>query len=253
MRKDIIFGLRPVIEAVEAGKEVEKVFFKAGLKGDLSHSLMNLLRRHGIPFQFVPVEKLNRISRINHQGVIAMISCITYQKLSDIIPSIYERGETPFLLVMDSVTDVRNFGAVARTAECAGVHAILIPSKGGAMLGPDALKTSAGALHNIPVCRSENLSDSIGFLKESGLKIAAATEKEGELYYKAELDGPTALIMGSEDQGISPALISLSDIRIRIPIFGKINSLNVSAAASVLIYEFLRQRSNQGQNKAVKH
>lgn len=243
MRKDIIFGLRPVIEAVEAGKELEKVFIKTGLKGDLSHSLMNLLKKNNIPFQFVPVEKLNRISRINHQGVIAMISSITYQNLADIIPAIYERGEMPFLLVMDGITDVRNFGAVARTAECAGIHAILISSKGGAMLGPDALKTSAGALHTIPVCRSENLAESIGFLKDSGIKIAAATEKEGELYYKAELNGPTALIMGSEDLGISPALILLSDIRIRIPILGRINSLNVSAAASVLIYEFLRQRS----------
>ena len=242
MRKDIIFGLRPVIEAVEAGKELEKVFFKTGLKGNLSHSLMTLLKKRNIPFQFVPVEKLNRISRINHQGVIAMISSITYQNLADIIPAIYERGEIPFLLVMDNVTDVRNFGAVARTAECAGVHAILIPSKGGAMTGPDALKTSAGALHSIPVCRSENLADSVGFLKNSGLKIAAATEKDGELYHKAELEGPAALIMGSEDQGISPALLELADIKIRIPILGKISSLNVSAAASVLIYEFVRQK-----------
>ena len=243
MRKDIIFGLRPVIEAVEAGRELEKVFFRTGLKGDLSHSLMNLLKSRDIPFQFVPVEKLNRISRINHQGVIALISTITYQDVADIIPALYEQGKTPLLLVMDSVTDVRNFGAVARTAECAGVHAILIPSKGGAMIGPDALKTSAGALHTIPVCRSENLADTVRFLKDSGLKIVAATEKEGELYHKAELGGPAALIMGSEDRGISPALLELADIKIRIPIPGKISSLNVSAAASVLIYEFVRQRS----------
>lgn len=243
MRKDIIFGLRPVIEAVEAGRELEKVFFKTGLKGDLSHSLMNLLKKRDIPFQFVPVEKLNRISRINHQGVIALISTITYQDVADIIPALYEQGKIPLLLVMDSVTDVRNFGAVARTAECAGVHAILIPSKGGAMIGPDALKTSAGALHTIPVCRSENLADTVRFLKESGLKIVAATEKEGELYHKADLGGPAALIMGSEDRGISPALLEHSDIKVRIPVLGKISSLNVSAAASVLIYEFLRQRS----------
>jgi len=249
MRKDIIFGLRPVIEAVEAGRELEKVFFKAGLKGDLSHSLMNLLKSRDIPFQFVPVEKLNRISRINHQGVIALISTIAYQDVADIIPSLYELGKTPLLLVMDSVTDVRNFGAVARTAECAGVHAILIPSKGGAMIGPDALKTSAGALHTIPVCRSENLADTVRFLKDSGLKIVAAKEKEGELYHKAELGGPAALIMGSEDRGISPALLELADIKIRIPILGKISSLNVSAAASVLIYEFVRQRSvSSGQD-----
>jgi 23S rRNA (guanosine2251-2'-O)-methyltransferase len=242
MRKDIIFGLRPVIEAVEAGKEVEKVFFKTGLRGDLSGSLINLLKKRNIPFQFVPVEKLNRISRINHQGVIAMISSITYQELADIIPSLYEEGKTPFVLVTDSITDVRNFGAVARTAECAGVHTILIPAKGGAMIGPDAIKTSAGALHTIPVCRTEDLEGSIRFLKDSGLKIAAATEKEGELYHRSGLDGPVALIIGSEDRGISPGLIKLADIKVRIPVNGRISSLNVSAAASVLIYEILRQR-----------
>ena len=242
MRKDIIFGLRPVIEAVEAGKEVEKVFFKTGLRGDLSNSLINLLKKRDIPFQFVPVEKLNRISRINHQGVIAMISSITYQKLEDIIPSLYEEGKAPLVLVTDSITDVRNFGAVARTAECAGVHTILIPAKGGAMIGPDAIKTSAGALHTIPVCRTEDLEGSVRFLKDSGLKIAAATEKEGELYHRSGLGGPVALIIGSEDRGISPGLIKLADIKVRIPINGRISSLNVSAAASVLIYEILRQR-----------
>ncbi len=249
MRKDIIFGLRPVIEAVEAGREIEKVFLKKGLQGELFYTLINILKNHNIPFQFVPIEKLNRISRINHQGVIALISSITYQNLMDIIPAVYERGDTPFVLVADSITDVRNFGAVARTAECAGIHAILIPSKGGAMLGPDAMKTSAGALHTIPVCRSENLADSIRFLKESGLKIVAATEKEGVLYHKAALQGPAALIMGSEDQGISPALLTLSDIRIKIPVHGNIDSLNVSAAASVLIYEFVRQKAHYSSQK----
>ncbi len=245
MRKDIIFGLRPLIEAVVAGREIEKVFLKKGLQGDLFHTLLNLLKQQKVPFQFVPAEKLNRISRVNHQGVIALISSITYQNLTDIIPAVYEEGDAPFILVADNITDVRNFGAIARTALCAGIHAILIPSKGGAMLGPDAIKTSAGALHTMPVCRSENLADSIRFLKESGLKIVAATEKEGVLYHKAALDSPAALIMGSENQGISPALLSLSDIKIRIPVLGKINSLNVSASAAVLIYEFVRQRAGQ--------
>ncbi len=247
MRKDIIFGLRPVIEAVEAGKEIEKVFFKTGLKGDLSNSLINLLKKRNIPFQFVPVEKLNRISRINHQGVIALISSITYQELADIIPSLYEEGKTPFILVADSLTDVRNFGAVARTAECAGVNAILIPSKGSAMIGPDAIKTSAGALHTIPVCRTEDLAGSIRFLKNCGLKIAAATEKEGELYHQAGLGGPVALVLGAEDSGISPVVLKMADIKVSIPVNGRISSLNVSAAASVLIYEILRQREEAGK------
>lgn len=244
MRKDIIFGLRPVIEAVEAGTDIEKVFFKKGLQGDLFHSLLNMLKKNQIPFQFVPVEKLNRISRINHQGVIANISSISYQNLAQIIPALYENADTPFILVLDNITDVRNFGAVARSAECAGVHAILIPSKGGAMIGPDAMKTSAGALHTMPVCRTDNLRESLLFLKDSGLKLVAATEKSAETYHKAELTGPVALIMGSEEVGISDALLSMSDAKISIPVFGKIASLNVSAAASVLIYEIIRQREN---------
>jgi 23S rRNA (guanosine2251-2'-O)-methyltransferase len=242
MRKDIVFGLRPVIEAVEAGREIEKVFFRNGLHGDLFHSLMNLLKQNHIPFQFVPVEKLNRISRINHQGVIAQISTISYQNLAQIIPALYENAETPLLLVLDNITDVRNFGAIARTAECAGVHAILIPSKGGAMIGPDALKTSAGALHTIPVCRSDDLMASLEYLNNCGLRIIAATNKEGVLYNKTELTGPVALVLGSEELGISGQVLAISDIRINIPVFGKIGSLNVSAAASVLIYEIIRQR-----------
>jgi 23S rRNA (guanosine2251-2'-O)-methyltransferase len=248
MRKDIIYGIRPVMEAVEAGKDIEKVFFKNGLKGDLFHSLVNLLKQHEVPFQFVPVEKLNRISRINHQGVIALISGITYHKLEEVITSLYEKGETPLILVLDGITDVGNFGALARTAECAGVHAILIPSKGGVMASADALKSSAGALHNIPVCRSENLLSSLEYMKYSGLKIVTATEKEGVLYHQAELTGPAALIMGSEDRGISPGLLSFSDFSIKIPVVGKTGSLNVSAAASVLLYEFVRQRNNPGKN-----
>ncbi len=242
MRKDIIYGLRPVTEAVESGREIEKVFIKPGLKSDLAHSLINLLKQNNVPFQFVPVEKLNKISRINHQGVIAQISSISYQNLTHIIPALYENAETPFLLVLDSITDVRNFGAIARTAGCAGVHALVIPSRGGAMTGPDALKTSAGALNRIPVCRSANLAESLRYIKDSGLKIVAGTEKEGVLYHEADLGGPSALIMGAEDRGISPALLSLADIKVRIPVFGSIGSLNVSAAASVLIYEFVRQK-----------
>jgi 23S rRNA (guanosine2251-2'-O)-methyltransferase len=242
MRKDIVYGLRPVIEAVEAGKEIEKVFLKKGLQGDLFHFLLNLLKKNEIPFQFVPLEKLNRISRIGHQGVIAHISGITYANITQIIPALYESGDTPFIIVLDGVTDIRNFGAVARAAECAGVHAILIPSKGSAMIGPDAFKTSAGALHTIPVCRTENLSETLKYLKDSGLRLIAATEKEGTIYHKADLGGPAALIMGSEDTGISGSIMNMADEKIKIPVYGKIRSLNVSSAASVLVYEIIRQR-----------
>lgn len=242
MRKDIVYGLRPVIEAIEAGKEIEKVFVKKGLQGDLSRQLLTLLKEHEIPFQYVPVEKLNRISRINHQGIIALTAAITYQKLENIVPSIYEKGESPLILVMDSITDVRNFGAISRTAECAGVHALLIPSRGTASAGPDAIRTSAGALHTIPVCRTENIAEGLRFLRESGLSLVAATEKEGVVYHSADLRGPLALIMGSEDTGISSSALAICDKKVTIPVYGKIGSLNVSAAASVLIYEIVRQR-----------
>ncbi len=242
MRKDIIFGIRPVIEAVEAGREIDRVFLRNGLQGSLAQSLLNLLRQREVPFQFVPVEKLNRISRINHQGVIAMISAITWYDVAQIIPALYENGETPFLLVLDGITDVRNFGAVARTALCGGVHAIVVPAKGSAMAGPDAIKTSAGALHTIPVCRAQSLPEAVRFLKESGLKIIAATEKAEILYHEAGMGGPAALVMGSEEKGISPAVLELADMTVKIPVSGPVKSLNVSAAAAVLIYEIARQR-----------
>ncbi|TVR70332.1 MAG: 23S rRNA (guanosine(2251)-2'-O)-methyltransferase RlmB [Marinilabiliales bacterium] len=246
MRKDIIYGIRPVMEAVEAGSEIDRVFLRNGLRGPLAQSLLNLLRHREVPFQFVPVEKLNRISRINHQGVIAMTSAITWHDPAQIIPAVYENGETPFILVLDGITDVRNFGAVARTALCAGVHAIVVPVKGSAMTGPDAIKTSAGALHTIPVCRTQNLTETVNYLKESGLKIVAATEKAEKLYHEADLRGPAALVMGSEEKGISPDVIEQADIKVKIPVSGPIGSLNVSAAASVLVYEMVRQRSLQG-------
>ncbi len=244
MRKDIIYGIRPVIEAAEAGREIEKVFLRNGLRGPGAQALINILRQRGVPFQFVPVEKLNRISRISHQGVIAMISAITWQDISQIIPGIFERGESPLILVLDGITDVRNFGAIARTAECTGVHAIVIPSKGSAMTGPDAIKTSAGALNTIPVCRTSSLPATVKFLRDSGLKIVAATEKAENIYHEADLKGPAALVMGSEEKGISPQLTGQADLRVKIPVFGSIGSLNVSAAASVLIYEIIRQRSS---------
>ncbi len=246
MRKDIIYGIRPVMEAVEAGREIDRVFMRNGLRGPLAQSLLNLLRQNEVPFQFVPEAKLNRISRINHQGVIAMVSAIIWYDTAQIMPGIYESGETPLILVLDGITDVRNFGAVARTAECAGVHAIVVPAKGSAMTGPDAVKTSAGALHTIPVCRTQSLPETVMFLKDSGLIIVAATEKADLLYHEADLRGPAALVMGSEDKGISPAVMEQADIRVKIPVFGSIGSLNVSAAASVLVYEIIRQRSSQG-------
>lgn len=240
--KDMIFGLRPIIEAVESGKEIEKIFIKRELGGELAQQLWNLVHERQIPVVKVPVEKLNRLTRKNHQGAIAYLSPVVYQHIEDIIPVLYEEGKTPFVVVLDGVTDVRNFGAIARTCECAGVDAIVVPMKGGAAANADAVKTSAGALHIIPVCREISVQKAVQFLKDSGLTIVAASEKAVQDYSQADYRNPLAIVMGSEDVGISPEVLRLCDQMVSIPVLGKIQSLNVSVAAGVLIYEAVKQR-----------
>jgi 23S rRNA (guanosine2251-2'-O)-methyltransferase len=242
-KTDIVFGIRAIMEAVQAGKEIEKVLLRPGLNGALYQELAVLLRERGIVVQYVPPEKLNRITAKNHQGAIAFVSPVEYQNLTMLIPSLFEQGTEPLILILDGITDVRNIGAIARSAECAGVHALVVPERGSAQINSDALKTSAGALNHIPVCRTPLLRDSILFLKNSGLKIVAATEKATETLFTAPMTGPMALILGSEETGISPECLKLCDLMVRIPVLGHIESLNVSAAASVLLYEVVRQRS----------
>lgn len=244
---ELIFGIRAVIEAIQAGKEIDKILIKKGLTGDLFKELFDLVRTHQIAFQYVPIEKINRISRKNHQGVLAFVSPVALQRIEDIIPTIFENGETPFVLVLDQVTDVRNFGAIVRSAECAGVHAVVIPDKGSARINADAVKTSAGALHLVPVCRTRSLKETLSFLKDSGLKLVAATEKAEQVYTDSDLNGPIAIIMGSEDTGIDARLLTMADLQVKIPILGKIESLNVSVAAGLLAYEVVRQRGNAAQ------
>ena len=241
-KENFIYGIHPVIEALKSGKEIEKIMIQTGLKGEGFQQLHSLIREMEIPVQFVPMEKLNRITRQNHQGVVAMISEITYQKIEAILPMVYEQGKTPLVVMLDHITDVRNLGAIARTAECSGVDAILIPEKGSAQVNQDAIKTSAGALYKVPVCRYNSSKEIITFLKSSGLKIVAATEEASSDYTDIEMTQPVALILGSEESGISAELLKISDELIRIPIFGDIQSLNVSVAAGVIIYEILRQR-----------
>jgi len=247
-KEEYIYGIRPAIEAIRSGKEVERIFLQKGLKGDLFRELFHLIKDLEIPFQFVPAEKLNRLSRQNHQGVITYLSEITYQKLEDIIPLIYERGRIPLILILDRITDVRNFGAIARTAECAGADALLIPGKGSARINSDAIKTSAGALYKMSVIRSENLKESVRYLKSSGLKIFAATEKSGLLYTETGFTEPLAMILGSEGEGISEEYLELCDETVRIPVFGEIGSLNVSVAGGILLYEIIRQRQINHNN-----
>lgn len=242
---DCIFGLRPVIEAIKAGKQIDRLLIKQGLQGGLYHELMTEVRNHNIVYQIVPVERIELVTHKNHQGVLAWLSVIEYQYISNLLPMVFEKGEDPLIIALDGVSDVRNFGAIVRTAECLGAHAIIIPEKGSARITADAVKTSAGALHSFPVCREKSIVRSIEYLKESGLRIICAAEKTGELASDANLTGPSVLILGSEDKGISRELIALSDLQIRIPMTGKIDSLNVSVAAGILLYEMVRQRSSK--------
>lgn len=240
--KDMIFGIRAVIEAIEAGKDIDKVIVKRDLQGELFRELQDVIRIYDIPMQRVPIERINRITRKNHQGVIAFTSAVTYQKIEDIIPMLYEEGKTPFIVVLDGITDVRNFGAIARTCEVAGVDAIVIPARGSVSVNADAIKTSAGALHSIPVCRENSLKDAINFLKNSGVKIVAASEKAAINYTESGLNVPVAIVMGAEDEGVSNDIIRICDDLVKIPQFGTIQSLNVSVACGVMIYEVIRQR-----------
>jgi 23S rRNA (guanosine2251-2'-O)-methyltransferase len=239
---DMIFGLRAVIEAIEAGKEIDKILIRNELTSDLAKELFAGLQGRNIPVQRVPVDKLNGITQKNHQGVIAFMAAIEYQQITNIIPELYEQAKTPFIVVLDGVTDVRNFGAIVRTCECAGVNAIVVPSRGSAAANADAMKTSAGALNVMPVCRENSLIETIKFLKSSGLKIVAATEKAAKNYTEISFQEPVALVMGSEDVGISDEVLRLCDELIAIPILGTIASLNVSVATGVLAYEVIRQR-----------
>lgn len=241
--KEMIFGLRAVIEAVQAGKDIDRVMVKRELQGELFRELQEVLVMHEIPIQKVPLERIDRFTRKNHQGVLAFISAVTYQKIEDIVPRLYEEGKNPFIMVLDGITDVRNFGAIARTCEVAGVHAIVIPARGSVRVSADAIKTSAGALHSIPVCRELNLRETVQFLKDSGIKVVAATEKAAENYTNSSYVDPVAILMGAEDVGISPELLKISDELVRLPIFGTIDSLNVSVAAGVMLYEVIRQRT----------
>ena len=241
-KSEMIFGVRAVIEAVQAGKEIDKILIKRDIQSDLSKELFAALKGTVIPVQRVPVERINRITRKNHQGVVAFISSITYQKIEDLVPYYFEQGKNPILIMLDGITDVRNFGAIARTCECAGVDAVIIPSKNSVSVNADAVKTSAGALHTLPVCREQNLLHTIKFLKESGFKIVAATEKGDYDYTKANYNDPVCIIMGAEDTGVPYEHLALCDEWIKIPMKGTIESLNVSVAAGVLIYEAMKQR-----------
>jgi 23S rRNA (guanosine2251-2'-O)-methyltransferase len=242
-KSSLIFGIHPVNEAIRSGKPIDKILIKTGFRNETVPGLFPALREQNIPFQYVPLEKLNRLTGGNHQGIIAMVSELEYTELEKLIPLLFEQGKLPVVILLDNITDVRNFGALARSAECSGMDALIIPSKGSAQINADAIKTSAGALNNIPVCRVNTLQEAAKYLQESGFQLIAATEKAEEPIFKADFTKPVAVILGSEDKGVDPKLLKMADALFKIPMFGAIQSLNVSAAASVIFYEVVRQRN----------
>lgn len=243
VRNQMIFGIRPLIEAIEAGKEIEKVFVQKGLKGELFAEARQIMQQHGIVFKTVPPEKLNNLTSKNHQGVVAFISPISFGNIEHIVPTIYEKGETPLLVYLDGVTDVRNFGAIARSAECFGAHAVIVPQNNAAAINEEAIKTSAGALNNIPVCRVKTSAQLIEYLAQCGIGLIGSTEKGRLLPSEVELKVPVCIIMGNEETGISPELLKKCDRLVKIPMSGVTSSLNVSVASGIILYEATRQRN----------
>lgn len=237
--KELVFGIQSVAEAIRAGQEIDKIMI---YREQNFNEIQQLATEREIPVQRVPMEKLNQITRKNHQGVIAFMSAIRYVSLHNILATIFEKGEVPLLLLLDRITDVRNFGAIARTAECMGVHAIVVPMRGAAQINSDALKTSSGALNYLPVCRENNLIDAVQYLQDSGVQVVVCTEKASQIVSNIDFASPTAIVMGSEEDGVSPDLIRRANMTIKIPMIGKVSSLNVSVAAGMVIYEAARQR-----------
>lgn len=241
-KNDYIFGIRPVIEAIESGQTIDKLLVKRGLTGDLVKELLAVVAAHRVPMQQVPLEKIERITRKNHQGVVAFLSSVDFRDLDEVLDRAYSQGRDPFIMVLDQITDVRNLGAIVRTAECAGADAVLVPSRGSARIGADAVKTSAGALYHMPLCRADNLAAAVRDLRRSGLRVVCATEKADSDYRRVDFRGPLALVMGAEDTGIAPDILRVADDYASIPVLGRVGSLNVASAAAVLMYEAVGQR-----------
>jgi len=237
-----IFGIRAVTEAINSGKTVDKIFIQKGLRGDLFQELESLLRKEEVNTSYVPVEKLNKLSNKNHQGVVALISPIEFYDLDNLVLNVIESGKTPLFLLLDQLSDVRNFGAIIRTAECTGVNGIIIQKKGGAPVNADTVKTSAGAVFKVPICKVDHIKDAMFHLQASGIKVIAATEKTDNTLYDVSFKEPCAIIMGSEGKGITPSVLKLADNTAKLPLLGEIGSLNVSVACGAFLYEVVRQR-----------
>ncbi len=241
-KENQIFGIRAVIEAINAGKEVDKVFVQSDAQSELMQELMKTMKKHSVNFSYVPVEKLNRLTPNNHQGAVATIAPISFAKLETLVDSVVESGKMPLFLILDQLSDARNFGAIIRTAECTGVDGIIVQKTGAAPVNGDTVKTSAGAVFNVPICKVDHIKDAIFYLQGSGIKTVAATEKTEDSIYDISLNEPLAIIMGSEDRGINPSVLKIVDAKGKLPMLGTIGSLNVSVACGAFLYETVRQR-----------
>ncbi len=241
--KEFIFGMHPVMEAIKGGRQIDRLLVKQGLRGESYHELMKVVNEYSIPWQVVPLEKLDYITRKNHQGVIAWLSVIEFQDIENILPKIFEDGKDPLLILLDGVTDVRNFGAIVRSAACFGADAVIIPEKNSARITGDAVKSSAGALNTFPICRVKSITKCLSYLRESGVRAIAATEKADDITSTTDFRGPVVVILGSENKGISRELLDLSDTTVSIPMQGGVGSLNVSVSAGIMLYEVQRQRA----------
>ena len=241
-KEHLIFGIHAIIEAIQAGKEVDKVFIQKEISGELMKDLMKVMKRGNINFSYVPVEKLNRLTHNNHQGAVATISPVSFHDMESLITTVTESGKTPLFLILDQISDARNFGAIIRTAECTGVNGIIVQKAGSAPVNGDTVKTSAGAVFNIPICKVEHIKDAIFYLQSSDIKTVAATEKTDSNIYDIDLKVPLAIIMGSEDRGINPSVLKIVDEKAKLPMYGTIGSLNVSVACGAFLYEVVRQR-----------
>ena len=246
-KNQYIYGIHAVLEAIDAGKDIDKILLSKTLNVDTAKEIVDRARSLRVPVQRVPVQKIDRITRRNHQGVLALMSAVTYYQVEDIVPQLFDNGENPFIVVLDGVTDVRNFGSVARTCECAGVSAIVIPDRESVSANADAVKTSAGALNYLPVCREHNLVNAVKLLRDSGFKIVGTSDKSQVPYTRGVYTGPVAIVLGAEDKGVSPEIMKLCDTQVMIPEFGHINSLNVSVVGGIMIYEVVRQRLDDNQ------
>ena len=241
-KENQIFGIRAIIEAINANKEIDKVFIQKDAEGDLMKDLMKAMKRNNVNFSYVPVEKLNRLTPNNHQGAVATIAPISFVSLETLVEGALIGDKKPLFLILDQLSDARNFGAIIRTAECTGVSGIIIQKQGSAPVNGDTVKTSAGAVFNVPICKVDHIKDAIFYLQGSGVKTVAATEKTESHIYDLNLNEPVAIIMGSEDRGVNPSVLKIVDEKAKLPMFGTIESLNVSVACGAFLYETVRQR-----------